>query len=154
MHCHCGTNNRAPRWTFMDPCKPEVRPGAREESASPAWLAAPAKFQMGHDESRRTVDKIFNSLYMNMYRQIYDWNTGIVDYEVNHQQIKQTLYSLQTLSHCIQLWIRPVLFSPSLKSFIYNLFSPVLNSPSGQKKGAKFSLYRYILYSRFENFLT
>ena len=26
----------------MDPCKPEVRPGAREESASPAWLAAPA----------------------------------------------------------------------------------------------------------------
>ena len=22
MHCHCGTNNRAPRWTFMDPCKP------------------------------------------------------------------------------------------------------------------------------------
>ena len=42
MHCNCGTNNRAPRWTFMDPCKPEVRPGAREESASPAWLAAPA----------------------------------------------------------------------------------------------------------------
>ena len=42
MHCHCGTNNRAPRWTFTDPCKPEVRPGAREESSSPAWLAAPA----------------------------------------------------------------------------------------------------------------
>ena len=42
MHCHCGTNNRAPRWIFTDPCKPEVRPGAREESASPAWLAAPA----------------------------------------------------------------------------------------------------------------
>ena len=42
MHCHCCTNNRAPRWTFTDPCKPEVRPGAREESASPAWLAAPA----------------------------------------------------------------------------------------------------------------
>ena len=40
MHCHCGTNNRAPRWTFTDPCKAEVRPGAREESASPAWLAA------------------------------------------------------------------------------------------------------------------
>ena len=42
MHCHCGTNNRAQQWTFTDPCKPEVRPGAREESASPAWLAAPA----------------------------------------------------------------------------------------------------------------
>ena len=42
MHCHCDTNNRAPRWIFTDPCKLEVRPGAREESASPAWLAAPA----------------------------------------------------------------------------------------------------------------
>ena len=42
MHRHCGTKNRAPRWTFTDPCKPEVRPGAREVSASPAWLAAPA----------------------------------------------------------------------------------------------------------------
>ena len=42
MHCHCDTNNRAPRWTFTDPCKPEVRPGAREESASPARLASPA----------------------------------------------------------------------------------------------------------------
>ena len=42
MHRHCRTNNRAPRRTFIDPCKPEVRPGAREESASPAWLAAPA----------------------------------------------------------------------------------------------------------------
>ena len=42
MYCHCGTNNRAPRWTSPDPCKPEVRPGAWEESASPAWLAAPA----------------------------------------------------------------------------------------------------------------
>ena len=39
---HCGTNNRVPRWTFTNPCKPEVRPGAREESASPAWLAASA----------------------------------------------------------------------------------------------------------------
>ena len=42
MHRHYGTNNRAPRWTFMDLCKLEVSPGAREESASPAWLAAPA----------------------------------------------------------------------------------------------------------------
>ena len=42
MHCHCGTNNRAPRWTFTDPCKLEVRPGAREVSLSPAWLATPA----------------------------------------------------------------------------------------------------------------
>ena len=42
MNCHCGTNNRSPKWAFMYPCKPEVRPGAWEESASPVWLAAPA----------------------------------------------------------------------------------------------------------------
>ena len=42
MHCHCGTKNRAPWWTFTDPYKPEVRPGNREKSASPAWLAASA----------------------------------------------------------------------------------------------------------------
>ena len=34
MHHHCGTNNRAPRWTLTDPCKPEVRPGARVVSVS------------------------------------------------------------------------------------------------------------------------
>ena len=42
MLCNYGTNNIAPRWIFTDPCKPEVRPGAREKSAPPAWLAAPA----------------------------------------------------------------------------------------------------------------
>ena len=31
MHCHSGTNKRAPRWTFTDPCKPEVRQGVQEE---------------------------------------------------------------------------------------------------------------------------
>ena len=31
MHCYCGTNNRAPQWTFSDPYKPEVRPGAQYE---------------------------------------------------------------------------------------------------------------------------
>ena len=34
MHRHCGTNNRAPRWTFTDPCKPEVRP----QNTSFVWL--------------------------------------------------------------------------------------------------------------------
>ena len=42
MHRHYDINNRAPQWTFTDPCKQGVRPCAREESASPAWLAAPA----------------------------------------------------------------------------------------------------------------
>ena len=39
MHCNFDTNHRVPRWTFMDPCKAEAEPGAREESASSAWLA-------------------------------------------------------------------------------------------------------------------
>ena len=58
MHRHCGTNNRAPRWTFTDPCKPEVRPGAREESASPAWLAAPTMNARGSEEERGLVISI------------------------------------------------------------------------------------------------
>ena len=57
MHRHCGTNNRAPRWTFTDPCKPEVRPGAREESASPAWLAAPA-MNAYHKKKEKVKKKI------------------------------------------------------------------------------------------------
>ena len=40
MLCHCETYNRAPRLTFTDPCKSEVRPGARLESPCPAWLAS------------------------------------------------------------------------------------------------------------------
>ena len=62
MHCHRGTNNRAPRWTYTDPCKPEVRPGAREESASPAWLAAPAM------NIRDTTKGIYGGLALNVDR--------------------------------------------------------------------------------------
>ena len=62
MHCHCGTNNRAPRWKFTDPCKPEVRPSAREESASPAWLAAPAM------NARDTTKGIYGSLTLDVDR--------------------------------------------------------------------------------------
>ena len=59
MHCHCGTN-RAPRWTFTDPCKQEVRPGAREESASHAWLAAPAM------NARDTTKGIYGGLTLDV----------------------------------------------------------------------------------------
>ena len=31
MHCHCGTNNIALRWTSSYPYKPDVRPSPREE---------------------------------------------------------------------------------------------------------------------------
>ena len=56
MHCHFGTNNRALRWTFTDPCKPE------EESASPAWLAAPAV------NARDTTKGIYGGLTLDMDR--------------------------------------------------------------------------------------
>ena len=62
MHCYCDTNNRAPRWTFTDPCKPEVRPGARKESASPAWLAAPAM------NARDTTKGIYGGLTLDVDR--------------------------------------------------------------------------------------
>ena len=84
MHRHCGTNNRAPRWTFTDPCKPEVRPGAREESASPAWLAAPAI------NARNTTNvyilRLDTGCGPTLYRKYHSHNTpekGIITLESN-----------------------------------------------------------------------
>ena len=73
MHCHCGTNNRAPRWTFTDPCKPEVRPGAREESASPAWLAAPAV--NARDTTKVYVWRLDTGCGPTLYRKCHSHNT-------------------------------------------------------------------------------
>ena len=66
MHCHCGTNNKAPRWTFTDPCKPEVRPSSREESASPAWLAAPA--MNAHDTTKVYIWRPYTGCGRTLYR--------------------------------------------------------------------------------------
>ena len=73
MHCHCGTNNRAPRWTFMDPCKPEVRPGAREESAFPAWLAAPA--MNARDTTKVYIWRLDTGCGPTLYRKCHSHNT-------------------------------------------------------------------------------
>ena len=73
MHCHCGTNNRAPRWTFTDPCKPEVRPGAREESASPAWLAAPA--MNARDTTKVYIWRVDTGCGPTLYRKCHSHNT-------------------------------------------------------------------------------
>ena len=73
MHCHCGTNNRAPRWTFMDPSKPEVRPGAREESASPAWLAAPA--MNARDTTKVYIWRLDTGCGQTLYRKCHSHNT-------------------------------------------------------------------------------
>ena len=76
MHRYCGTNNRATRWTFTDPCKPEARPGAREESPSPAWLAAPAK-ELLQTGRLHTVTLCNNHVYKweNVYTCSRDLNT-------------------------------------------------------------------------------
>ena len=73
MHCHCGTNYRAPRWTFTDPCKPEVRPGAREESASPAWLAAPA--MNARDTKKVYIWRLDTGCGPTLYRKCHSHNT-------------------------------------------------------------------------------
>ena len=73
MHCHCGTNNRAPRWTFTDPCKAEVRPGAREESASPAWLAAPA--MNARNTTKVYIWRIDTGCRPTLYRKCHSHNT-------------------------------------------------------------------------------
>ena len=52
--------HQAPWLTFTDPCKPEVRPGAREESAFPAWLVAPAM------NARDTTKCIYGGLTLDM----------------------------------------------------------------------------------------
>ena len=73
MHCHCGTNNRAPRLTFMDPCKPEMRPGAREESASPAWLAASA--MNACDTTKLYIWRLDTRCGPTLYRKCHSHNT-------------------------------------------------------------------------------
>ena len=73
MHCHCGTNNGAPRWTFMDPCKPEVRPGAQEESASPAWLAPPA--MNARDTTKVYKWRLDTGCGSTLYRNCHSHNT-------------------------------------------------------------------------------
>ena len=84
MHRHCGTNNRAPRWTFADPCKPEVRPGARKESASPPWLAAPA--MNACDTTKVYIWRLDTGCGPTLYRRWHSHSTpgkGIITLESN-----------------------------------------------------------------------
>ena len=73
MKCHCGTNNRVPWWTFTDPCKPEVVPGAREESASPAWIAAPA--MNARDTTKVNIWRLDTGCGPTLYRKCHSHNT-------------------------------------------------------------------------------
>ena len=62
-----------PRWTFTDPCKPEVRPGAREESPSPAWLAAPA--MNARDTKKVYIWRLDTGCGPKLYRKCHSHNT-------------------------------------------------------------------------------
>ena len=72
MHCHCGTNSRAPRWTFTDPAN-QVRPGAQEEPASPAWLAAPA--MNARDTTKVYIWRLDTVCGQTLYRKCHSHNT-------------------------------------------------------------------------------
>ena len=67
------TNNKAPRWTFTDPCKPDKRPGAREESASPAWLAVPA--MNARDTTKGYIWTLNTVCGPTLYRKCHSHNT-------------------------------------------------------------------------------
>ena len=63
MHWHCGTNNRAPRWTFTDPCKPEVRTRLPGRSQASSCLAS---------RTRHEFPRHKESLYMEAWQVLYD----------------------------------------------------------------------------------
>ena len=73
VHCHCGTNNRAPLWTFTDPRKSEVRPGSREESASPDWIAAFA--MIARDTTKVYIWRLDTGCGPTPYRKCHSHNT-------------------------------------------------------------------------------
>ena len=88
MHCRCSINNRAPRWTFTDSCKPEVRPGVREESASPAWLAASA--MNARDTTKVYIWRLGTGCGPTLYRKCQSHNIpgkGIITLEPNPNDI-------------------------------------------------------------------
>ena len=65
----------------MDPCKPEVRPGAREESASPTCLAAPA--MNVRDTTKVYIWRLATGCERTLYRKFHIHNT-------QNQVIKKT----------------------------------------------------------------
>ena len=109
-----GANNRAPRWTFTDPCKPEVIPGAREESASPAWLAASA---MNARDTTNVYMKKRNRKIQPISKKCGSWPKFA--YRVR-DDIRRTLAPLH--SHWIKTW---EYFPRSLNRFAYtSLIAP------------------------------
>ena len=99
MHCHCGTNSTTV--DIHDPCKPEVRPGAREESASPAWLAAPA-MNKNSKHNKTHIEAYNRQLH---YSQNYDslefrLVTGLVQLQRLASKVYKILLLLDTCCTC------------------------------------------------------
>ena len=59
------------------PAKPEVRPGAREESASPAWLAAPA--MNARDTTKVYIWRLNTVCGLTLYRKCHSRNTPYIN---------------------------------------------------------------------------
>ena len=71
-------------WTLTDPCKPEVRPGALEESGSPACLAAPA--MNTRDTTEMYIWRLDTGCGPTLYGKCHSYNTpgkGIITLESN-----------------------------------------------------------------------
>ena len=136
MHCHCDTNNKAPRWTFTDPCKPEVRPGAREELASLAWPAAPTV--NARDTTKVYIWRLDTGCWPTLYRKCHSHNTpgkrhnntwvetlrGELYYQLQWRNFKKKIYNSQwgiNISECISYTYRLLLYINmiSLPSRIY-----------------------------------
>ena len=83
------------RWTFTDPCKPEVRPGAREESASPAWLATPAI--NARDTTKVYIRRVDTGCRPTLYRKCHSHNTP-------GKRHYNTWFKLEKLTATFTIW--------------------------------------------------
>ena len=116
MHCHCGTNNRAPMWTFTHPCIPEARSGVREESASPAWLAAPA--MNVRNTTKVYIWRIETGCGPPLYRKCHSHNTPVninmlLTQKITWKPLNCSLFLKRFISLCPK--------SPSARGFVASL---------------------------------
>ena len=77
--------------------KPEVRPGAREESASPAWLAAPA--MNAHDTTKVKIWRLDTGYGPTLYRKCNSHNTPCRELYYQLHMAKGTSVTKE-LMHC------------------------------------------------------
>ena len=66
MHCHCGTNNRAPRWTFTDPANQrwDQVPGGVSVSCLAIHISEMTQFNTTPKRAKRMEPKIITTLLL------------------------------------------------------------------------------------------